>query len=459
MAWTPCFGTSGIRGSVPEELNSQIAWQIGNSVATVFQRKALLLCHDNRTSSPLLTHAIASGLMAGGSNVLYGGEVITPAVSYYTRHQNLAGAILITGSHIPAHMSGIEVLGDDGAPVPRDVEQKIEQLSFVESRSVDWTQNGQMNQILDVGDFWVNNVVKQVDVDAIRQRKFRIVVDAANGTAIPWLLNLITQLGCELIGINTDKSPFYPGRSPNLRIKLLDKAMQLVKEKGADLGIAVDGDADRAFYIDDKGRALMGDVSGSLFAYIELSRHGGGTIVTPINTSNLVEDVVGQFKARIVYSRVGPPAIVAAVKRHNALFAFEESGKVIFPHQNYLSDSGLATAHLLEYLAKNDHKLSAIVDGFPQYQQLKRAIDCPNELKEAVAAHALAVVPKQFPNAQVVTKDGIKVIFDDGWLLLRPSGTEPVYRCFAEARNKKRVKELLDLGLSWIADGLKTPPK
>ncbi|MFX1577750.1 MAG: phosphoglucosamine mutase, partial [Promethearchaeota archaeon] len=210
------------------------------------------------------------------------------------------------------------------------------------------------------------------------------------------------------------------------------------------------------FFIDDKGRALMGDVSGTLLAYIELSQQGGGTIVTPINSSNLVEDIVGQFKARVVYSRVGPPAMVAAAKKHNAVFAFEESGKIIYPRLNYLSDSGLGTANLLEYLAKSEKTLSEIIDGFPQYIQLKRAIDCPNELKEAVTTHALDMVKQHFPKAQLITKDGVKVVFDDGWLLLRPSGTEPVFRCFTEARQKDRAQELLKLGIDWIDEVLKS---
>ena len=456
MAWTPEFGTSGIRGCVPEELSSEIVWQIGYSVATVFEQKPILVCHDNRTSSPLLTNAVAGGLMAGGSNVHYGGEVITPAVSLYTRHCDLAGAILITGSHIPANMSGIEVLGSDGAPVPPEIEEQIGQLNISAPRPVAWKSHGQLQRVNDVGSFWVKKVLEQVDTPVIQKRKFRIVLDAANGTAIPWLLNVIQQLDCEMIGLNTERDSTFPGRSPNLRVTLLDQAAQLVKDRKADLGIATDGDADRAFFIDDKGRALMGDVSGTLLAKIELDREGGGTIVTPINSSNLVEDIVGQYKARVVYSRVGPPAMVAAAKKYNAIFTFEESGKIIYPRLNYLSDSGLGTVHLLEYLAKAKKSLSTVIDEFPQYTQLKRAIACPNEYKDHVATHALNMVKTHFPEAQVITKDGVKVVFEDGWLLLRPSGTEPVFRCFTEARQKKRAQELMDLGLEWVNAVLKT---
>ena len=459
MAWTPCFGTSGIRGIVPEELSPEFVWKIGLSVAQVFNHQPLLLCHDNRTSSPLLTHAVASGLMAGGSRVYYGGEVSTPAVSFYTRHQQLPGAILITGSHIPAHMSGIEVLGNDGAPVNRKVEQKIEEIAHAAPHPQGWRHYGSMHRISDVGPFWVTKVLEHTNQDMVRKQNYRVILDAANGTAIPWLFEILYQLDCTVTGLNARLSPFYPGRSPNLRVKLLDKAAQLVKDTGADLGIAVDGDADRAFFIDDKGRALMGDISGTLLALIELEQHGTGTIVTPINSSNLVEDVVVEYDGKVVYSRVGPPAIVAAVKQHKALFAFEESGKAIYPNLNLLSDSGLASTHLLEHLARHDTKLSTIIDAFPKYHQLKRAIDCPNDLKEVVTNHALESVKNNYPNARVDTQDGVKIIFDDGWLLLRPSGTEPVFRCFAESRLKKRAEELLSLGLDLVDDILTAPPK
>lgn len=450
MAWTPSFGTSGIRGSVPKELSPEVAWRIGLSVATIFERRPLLLAHDNRTSSPLLAHALASGMMAGGSRVLYGGQVITPAISFYTRHRRLAGAVLITGSHIPAHMSGVEVLGSDGAPVSRSTEQKIEALTKTSANPCPWEYHEQIIPLPDVGPFWVSQVLRQINLELVRKKKFRIVLDAANGTAIPWLFDVLNQLDCTVIGVNARLDAFFSGRSPNLRVHLLERAAEIVKETGSDMGVGVDGDGDRAFFIDDKGRALMGDLSGTILARIELQRRKGGTIVTPINTSNVIEDIATKQGGKVVYSRVGPPAIVAAVKRHRAIFAFEESGKAIYPHLNYLSDSGLATAHLLEYLAAEEQKLSALIDALPKYHQLKRAIDCPNHLKKAVTDYALTMGKKQFPEASFITEDGVKIVFPDGWVLLRPSGTEPVFRCFAEARQKKRVKELLALGLEWI---------
>ncbi len=452
MVWTPVFGTSGIRGDVNQELTPQIAWKIGLGVAAVFKRQPILLCHDNRTSGPLLAHAVASGLMAGGSSVIFGGEVITPAVSLYTRAHQLAGAVLITGSHIPANMSGIEVLASDGAPVDLEIEQKIETRIQRGLAPLPWSQQGSLDLCSDIGRCWVDTVLDQIDVELIREKRFRVVVDAANGTAVPWLLEIIRSLDCTLIGINTRSDPLFPGRSPNLRVKLIEEAAQLVKSTRSDLGIAVDGDGDRAFFIDNQGRALMGDVSGTLLACLELDRYGGGTIVTPINSSNLIEELAAKHDGTVEYSRVGPPAIVAAVKKHNAVFAFEESGKVIYPQLNYLSDSGLASVHLLEHLAKTETPLSTFINQFPKYYQLKRALDCPNHLKQQIIDHVLQSAKHQVPKASIVTIDGIKLVFDDGWLLLRPSGTEPVFRCFSEARSKKRAEELIQLGLNWIND-------
>jgi phosphomannomutase/phosphoglucomutase len=305
MAWTPHFGTSGIRGVVPEELRPELAWQLGLSIATVFSRKPLLLCHDNRTSSPLLAHAIASGLMAGGTDVLSGGQVITPAVSFYTRHRGLAGAVIITGSHIPAHMSGIEVLTSDGAPVNRAKEREIEGYVTTPPEPVRWDCEGSISPVPDVGPFWVAGVVQQVNAARIRKRRFRVTVDAGNGSAIPWLLDAMTELECTVVGVNTRPDPFFPGRTPNLAVGILDQTARIVKETGSDLGIAVDGDGDRAFFFDDRGRSLMGDVSGAILARIELERRGGGTIVAPINTSNVIEDVAAQFKGMVLYLVIG----------------------------------------------------------------------------------------------------------------------------------------------------------
>ncbi|MFX1563710.1 MAG: phosphoglucosamine mutase [Promethearchaeota archaeon] len=456
MAWAPQFGTSGIRGSVPNELNPTIAWHIGLSIATFFRRKPLLLGHDNRTSSPLLAEAMASGLMAGGSQVLFCGEIITPAVSFYTRHRQLAGAIIITGSHIPAHMSGIEVLASDGAPLDRDSEGEIERLIETKMASLPWRRQGKSISLIDVGTYWVKKVIQQVNAKLIAEHNFCVTVDACNGSAIPWLLDAINGLGCKVIGVNAHSDPFFSGRSPNLRVKLLGNTVKIVKEKKCDLGVAVDGDGDRAFFIDDKGRALMGDVTGTVLACIELDRRGGGTIVTPINSSNLIEDMAKLHKGKVVYSRIGPPAIVDAVKKHKAIFAFEESGKIIYPQLNYLSDSGLAAARLLEYLAEQDTSLSQIIDSLPHYQQLKQAIDCPNHLKKSIIEHVLSVASNEYPDANLITLDGVKLVFGDGWLLLRPSGTEPVFRCFAEARTRKRARELLKQGLDWINIVLKS---
>jgi phosphomannomutase/phosphoglucomutase len=455
MAWTPHFGTSGIRGVVPQELKPEIAWQLGLSIATVFDRKPLLLCHDNRTSGPLLAHALASGLMAGGSDVLSGGQVITPAVSFYTRRRGLAGAVIATGSHIPAEMSGVEVLTSDGAPIDRAREREIEARVATLPEPVPWNRAGSLNTVTDVGPLWVKGVVEQVDTAKIRKHAFRVTVDTGNGSAIPWLLDVMAALDCTVVGVNTRPDPLFPGRTPNLAVGILDNTARIVKQTGSDLGVAVDGDGDRAFFFDDRGRSLMGDVSGTILARIELERRGGGTIVAPINTSNVIEDVAAQFKGKVEYCRIGPPAIVAAVKRSRAIFAFEESGKVIYPETNYLSDSGLAAAHILEHLAEHEVKFSALVDELPKYYQEKRAIECPDLLKNPVLNYALKQAKDSFSNVDIVTIDGVKIVFEDGWLLLRPSGTEPVFRCFSEARSEPRARALLRQGLDWIAQAMK----
>ncbi len=457
--WRPRFGSSGIRGCVAEELAPNEAWFLGNSIATVFKRGSILVCSDHRTSSPLLVHSLASGLMSGGARVVLGGQVITPAVSLYVKHHQLSAAVLVTGSHNSPKINGIEVLADDGAPVDRATEQRIEELTVSPPAPLPWDQQGETTSVDDVGQYWVTKITRLVNTSLIQKQNFRVAVDVCNGSAIPWLLNVIEELGCQLVGVNTKQDPLFPGRSPNLTVDLLTEVSNTVLENGCHLGVAVDGDGDRVFLIDEKGRTLQGDISGTIFARLELERQSGGTIVTPINTSNVVYDMAREFKGEVVNSRIGPPAIVAKIKSHQAIFGFEESGKAIYPHINYLSDSGLATSQILEYLAKNNIKLSVLVDSLPKYHQIKRSLDCPNSMKGKVMKGLIKVLKTQFVNADFVTIDGLKVIFDDGWLLLRPSGTEPKFKVFSESQYAPRAEELFQIGLSYLQKEMSRYPK
>ena len=450
--WRPRFGSSGIRGFVAEELAPNTAWFLGKSIATVFKKGSILLCSDHRTSSPLLVHSLTSGLLAGGARVVIGGEVITPAVSFYVRHHPLSAAILVTGSHNSPNINGIEVLAADGAPVDRATEEGSEALVSNPSNPLPWNQMGETTSVDNVGQFWVTQVTRLVNTSLIRKQNFRVAVDVCNGSAIPWLLQVIKELGCQVLGVNTKRDALFSGRSPNLTVDLLSEVARTVKEEGCNLGVAVDGDGDRVCLVDERGRVMQGDVSGTIFARIELERRGGGTIVTPINTSNVVFDMAQKYKGTVVNSRIGPPAIVAKIKSHQAIFGFEESGKAIFPHINYLSDSGVATGHILEYLAQNNLQLSTLVDEFPQYHQIKRSLDCPDSLKGTVITQLIEALTTDFPKAEFVTIDGIKVLFDDGWLLLRPSGTEPKFKVFSESHYAHRAQQLSQIGVKYLKE-------
>lgn len=220
---------------------------------------------------------------------------------------------------------------------------------------------------------------------------------------------------------------------------------------GADIGSATDADGDRAIFVDDEGKVLWGDASGCVFVKDILMKHLGGVIVAPINTSQLINWVCNVYNGKITYTKVGPACIVSGLKRVKAVFGVEETGKNIWPEAILYGDWILATLKMLEIMAREQKSLSELVQEFPKFHMRKEAFHCPEALKKSVMMNALKEWKKRGEEAKVATIDGIKIIYPDGsWMLLRPSGTEPVFRIYVESQDPTRVQQLAKVGSELI---------
>jgi phosphomannomutase/phosphoglucomutase len=259
---------------------------------------------------------------------------------------------------------------------------------------------------------------------------------------------LLRRLGCQVITLNGHVDGTFPGHLSEPTESNLADLVRTVPAVGADLGIAHDGDADRAVFVDGKGRYLPGERILTLLAAQAAEEHPKAVIVTPVSSSMSVEEVVKARGGSVVYTRVGSPVVTRAMLAHHAAFGGEENGGLIFPEFQLARDGAMTAAKLLDLLARRSVSLAEAVDGMPQYHLVKQKTACPVELRPQVLEHLTA--ESRTKGESPITLDGIKLVYPDGWVLLRPSGTEPLIRVFAEAKSAARADALARDGMERV---------
>ncbi|MGD0818177.1 MAG: phosphoglucosamine mutase [Methanomassiliicoccales archaeon] len=433
------FGTNGIRGIVNQDMNATFALDVGSSIGTYMGGK-VAVATDCRTSADMIKSAVAAGLMASGVNVLDLGMLPTPALQFYVKNSGVKGGVMITASHNPPEFNGIKCVDFDGTEMPREKEEKIEAIYF--SRSFvhkGWKSVGAIGPVEGVARAYSAAIRRQVDVNAISDAKLNVVLDCANGAGSATSPDLLASLGVRVISLNSNPQGTFPGHPSEPTADNLKDLMATVKATGADLGIAHDGDADRTIFVDDKGNFVFGDRSLAIVARNIVRQKGGGTVVTPVSTSSCVEDVVRAEGGEIVYTRVGSPVVARKMIEIGAVFGGEENGGLIFPEHQYCRDAGMTAAKMLEIVA-TEGSMSRLSTKIPDYCLDKRKMECPEDRKEEV----LALVVEAFAQERVDTTDGVKVFFGEGWTLIRPSGTEPIFRMFSEAKSVEAARKCGD---------------
>jgi len=284
-------------------------------------------------------------------------------------------------------------------------------------------------------------IKRQVDVDSIKRKHYRVVVDPGNGVGALTTPYLLRDLRCEVTTINADLDGSFPGRPPEPAIQNLSELAMVVKAVGADFGVAHDGDGDRAIFVDETGNIHWGDRS---FAVIEkhfLEQHPNEQIITPVSSSQVISDLARKYKGKIVWTKVGSIIVSRKMLEVDANLGGEENGGVFYgPHQP-VRDGAMAVALILQILAKTGKRLSELLGELPKYYQHKDKVACLNELKEQVLEKLRKITGK----FKVETIDGVKIWFPDkSWILIRPSGTEPIYRLFAEAKTQQKAVQRVE---------------
>jgi phosphomannomutase/phosphoglucomutase len=446
------FGTSGIRGPASNFLDSAFAEKIGHTFASyVGVDGEVLVARDVRVHSEKIQRVLVVALLSGGVDVIDCGVAPTPALLFALKETKASAGVVVSGSHTPAEMAGLLFfLNDTGEMDPRG-EASFETLYFSEP----WRQSSPPKkgalQSVEVIEPYLSEIAEHVG----RIGGYRVVVDPGNGATCATLPKALEMFGCSVTTINGEPDGRFPSRPPNPQPTTLTKLSQTVREMKADLGVATDSDGDRAIFATSDGSVLWGDLTGALFARYELERHGGGTIITTINTSNMIKVLCKDNRGQLIVTRVGPPAIAEALRTNeHVIFATEESGKYIWPDIIRYGDAALASGKLLQIMKGNGMGLDELLGSLPKFHQLKSTLECSDRTK-ADAMRFIISSWKGNKHGRSSTMDGLKVEYPDlSWFLIRASGTEPLLRCSAEGKSMNEARALLTTATDLAREGI-----
>lgn len=427
------FGTNGVRGTANEELTAEMALDLGRVIATLKPGKIAVAC-DTRISSQMLKSAVVAGIMSAGSDAVDLGIAPTPALQFYCKRNRIPG-VVVTASHNPREYNGIKFVQENGAEFFREMDEESERIYLSKKfRVAKWNEIGKLLSDECV-EGYVNAIVEGVSLD----RKYRVVVDCGNGASCFTSPEILRRLDCEVYSINSHPDGRFPVRNPEPVEKELGLLKKAVVDFKADFGVAHDGDADRAVFVDEKGNFVPEDAMLALMAKYYVEKNKGGIVVTPVSSSRCVEDVVREAGGEIVYTAVGSPVVAKVMLEKKAVFGGEGNGGLIFPEHLLARDGGMSIAKVLQLIEETGKKLSELVAEIPRYYTIKGKVECRNREK------LLSALKKEFPEANHI--DGARIDFEDGWLLIRPSGTEPIARIYAEGKTRQRAEELYNEGL------------
>ena len=444
------FGTNGIREVVGGRLTAPFLTRVAGAIAAMVPIGApLVVGRDGRTSSPAFSEILRSTLVLAGHRVIDVGLLPTPAVQFLVPRLSAQLGVIITASHNPPDFNGVKVIAADGLEVTRDFEEGIE--AGVERNvapSVPFSQVGELLLDTSGAGRYLDAIVACVDAERIRARKFTVVLDCGNGASVVTSPRLLRQLGCRVITLNGHVDGTFPGHlSEPTPANLADLALT-VPAIGADLGIAHDGDADRAVFVDASGRYVAGEETLTLLARDAVEKARGGIVVTPVSGSQAVEDAIRPLGGHVVYTRIGSPAVTRAMQEQQAVFGGEENGGLIFPAHQLARDGAMTAAAVLDLLARRGAGLAQVLAELPRYVLVKEKVACPVELREHVLERVAAALAPD--SEKVVTLDGVKAYRNGGWMLLRPSGTEPIFRIFAESKDAATARALAGTGVALV---------
>ena len=431
------FGTNGVRGVFSEDFTLEFVNDLVMSLAAYFKQGKILVGYDGRHSSPIVAKVVSSALNYSGLDCYMAGLVPTPCLEYATKKLGYDGGLMITASHNPPQYNGIKPVASDGVEISREDERKIEQI-FDEKNWIKASTFGKSFEETNVISTYIDGIISLIDIDSIKAKKFKVCLDLGNGAQTVTAKKLCENLGCDVHAINEEINGDFPGRGSEPTPQNLDELSKLVVDTNSNFGIAFDGDGDRSIFCDETGKILTGDSSALLLCDYLLQQYPNSQVVTCLNSGSIIENIVEKTNSRVVRTKVGSVEVSRRMVNDDALVGYEENGGFMFGNHNHVRDGAMTLALMLDLLSKSQSHLSQNIKNLPPSFTTKTKIECSLEKSKIVISELL----KEFPDSN--TSDGIKIQVDkDNWVMIRPSGTEPIIRIYGESNSQQNLDSLI----------------
>jgi len=422
--------SSAVKGTINKDITVEFALNLGKILGRHYG-SLVAVAMDGRTSNEMLKLALASGLMSVGCDVIDLGIAPTPVLQYYlSTHPDVHGGVTVTASFAEQDQNGFRVMKSGGMDDPIFDDLSLDGVGEEPGECVPGPKVGERFAIENQSDGYIDAILSQVDVESISQAHLGLCLDCRNSAVAAIAAVILRRLSVECITLGGDGSALGTDR--------MVKLGHVVTSQNLDLGVALEMDADHCLFTTADGIPVSGDKSFAIIVKSVLSKKNG-KVVIPINSTTLMEDVVRENEAMLMHCKVGEQNVARKVKEYEAVIGGDSFGCIVFPDHLYSSDGIMTMVRMLECIVK-DGPLADQISGFADYHRERRGIECPDELIPEI----LRIFRENHSEENLDLIDGIKINYDDGWLLVRKSNSKGLIRIYAESKDPEESVRMVE---------------